>query len=131
MILPIHVLAGGLAVVLGAIALSVKKGGPAHRRSGLLFVGAMVVMGITASLLGLRKSVTDGNVFAGLITLYFVGTSLATVRPAAWWTRGINVIAPVHAGALGLLSIFGGIRSINSPLLSSGGVPLRTIGVMS
>jgi uncharacterized membrane protein len=51
MLLPIHVAAGGLAIVLGAVALLVKKGGTIHR-SGLLFVYAMLVMGITASILG-------------------------------------------------------------------------------
>ena len=43
MLLPIHVAAGGLAIVLGAVALLVKKGGTIHRRSGLLFVYAMLV----------------------------------------------------------------------------------------
>jgi hypothetical protein len=38
MLLPIHIAAGGLAMVLGAMALSVKKGGTTHRRTGLLFV---------------------------------------------------------------------------------------------
>jgi uncharacterized membrane protein len=47
-ILPIHIAAGGLALVLGAVALSVKKGGNIHRRGGLLFVYAMLVMGIPA-----------------------------------------------------------------------------------
>ena len=56
MLLAIHIAAGGLAIVLGAAALSVKKGGGIHRRSGLLFVGAMLVMGFTAWMLGLRKS---------------------------------------------------------------------------
>ena len=37
-LLPIHVAAGGLVIVLGAVALAVKKGGTLHRRSGLLFV---------------------------------------------------------------------------------------------
>jgi uncharacterized membrane protein len=43
-LVPIHVVAGGLAVVLGFTALFVKKGGTVHRRSGLLFVYAMLVM---------------------------------------------------------------------------------------
>ena len=81
MLLPIHIAAGGLAIVLGAVALSVKKGGTIHRRSGLLFVYAMLVMGISASILGFLKSPTDGNVFAGFMTAYFVGTALTTVRP--------------------------------------------------
>lgn len=33
MLLPIHVAAGGLAIVLGAVALLVKKGGPIHSSS--------------------------------------------------------------------------------------------------
>jgi uncharacterized membrane protein len=63
MLLPIHVAAGGLAIVLGAVALLVKKGGVLHRRSGRLFVCAMLVMGITASILG--------NVGGGVMTAYF------------------------------------------------------------
>ena len=57
----IHITAGGLAIVLGAVALLVKKGGTIHRRSGLLFVYAMLVMGATASILG--------NVGGGLMTV--------------------------------------------------------------
>ena len=52
MLLQIHIAAGGLALVLGAVALLVKKGGTTHRRSGLMFVCAMVVMGISAAILG-------------------------------------------------------------------------------
>ena len=81
MLLPIHIAAGGLAIVLGAVALSVKKGGTLHRRSGLLFVYAMLVMGTSASIMGLRKGLADGNVMAGLMTAYFVGTALTNVRP--------------------------------------------------
>ncbi len=32
-LLPIHIAADGLALVLGAVALSVKKGGNVHRRA--------------------------------------------------------------------------------------------------
>jgi hypothetical protein len=123
MLLPIHIAAGGLALVLGAVALLVKKGGPTHRRSGLLFVYAMVVMATTAAILG--------NVVGGLMTLYFVGTALTTVRPPSPWTRRIHAAALTFAVGLALLAIVGGIRDINSPLLSPGGVPFRTIGVMS
>src|SRR5271163_44845 len=34
MLLPVHIVAGGLAIVLGAVALSVRKGGTIHRRAG-------------------------------------------------------------------------------------------------
>jgi len=51
-VLPIHVAAGGLALVLGALALLVNKGGTVHRRGGLLFVYVMLVMATTAAILG-------------------------------------------------------------------------------
>ena len=123
MLLRIHIAAGGLALMLGALALLLKKGGTAHRRSGRLFVGAMLVMSTTAAILG--------NVVGGLMAAYFVGTALTTVRPASSWTRGINAAALTIALALALLSIVGGVRAIDSPGLAPGGVPFRTIGAMS
>ena len=131
MLLPIHIAAGGLAIVLGAVALSVKKGGTIHRRSGLLFVYAMLIMGISASILGLRNGPTDGNVMAALMTAYFVGTAMTTVRPASPSTRRINAAALTFALGLALVAIVGGVKAVNSPDLSPGGVPFRTIGVMS
>ncbi len=123
MLLPIHIAAGGLALVLGAIALLVKKGGTIHRRSGMLFVYAMLVMGISASILG--------NWGAGLISAYFVGTALTTVRPVSPWTRRIDAAALMLVVGLALATIVGGVKAFNSPHLSPGGVPFRTIGVMS
>jgi hypothetical protein len=131
MLLPIHIAAGGLAMVLGFMALFARKGGTIHRRSGLLFVYAMLVMGISASILGFRNSPADGNVMAGLMTAYFVGPALTTVRPSSPWTNRINATALTIAVGLALLAIVGGVRAVNSPLISPGGVPFRTIGVMS
>jgi hypothetical protein len=131
LLLPIHIAAGGLAIVLGAVALVVKKGGTIHRRSGLLFVYAMLVMGFSASILALRNGPPDGNLAAGLMTAYFVGTALTTVRPVSPWTRRINAAALTVVVGLALASIVGGVKAFNSPLLSPGGVPSRTIGVMS
>jgi len=130
MLLPIHIAAGMSAIVLGAVALIAKKGGRVHRSGGLLFVAAMLVMAATAAMIGLRRSATDPNVFAGVMVVYFVGTALTTVRPARW-TRWVNRAALPLAVALALLAIVGGVNNFNSPLLSPGGVPRRTIGVMS
>ena len=131
MLLPIHIAAGGLAIFLGAVALAAKKGGTIHRRVGILFVYAMLVMGISASILGLRNGLGDGNVVAGVLTLYFVATALTTVRPPSSWNRGLNAAALTIAVVLALGAILGGIKNVNSPDLSPGGVPFRTIGVMS
>jgi hypothetical protein len=127
MLLPIHIAAGGLAMVFGFTALFAKKGGIIHRRSGLLFVCAMLVMGTTASILGFRKSPTDGNVFAGFMTAYFVGTALTTVRPVSPWTRRFNVAAlPVVIG-LALADVMGGIEAFNSPRGFRNGVPYQML----
>jgi uncharacterized membrane protein len=126
------VAAGGLAIVLGAVALIAKKGGTIHRRSGRLFVYAMLAMGISASILSLlRNGLADGNVIAAFLTLYFVGTAWTTVRPPSPWTRRINAAALTFALGLALAAIVGGVTAFNSPRLSPGGVPFRTIGVMS
>src|SRR4051812_42634241 len=131
MLLPIHIAAGGLAIVLGAVALFAKKGGTIHRRSGLMFVYAMLVMGTSASMLALRNGLSDGNVMAALLTLYFVVTALTTVRPASPGTRRINAAALTFALGLALAAVVGGRNAFNRPGLSPGGVPFRTIGVMS
>ena len=126
MLLPIHIAAGGLAIVLGAAALLAKKGGTIHRRSGLLFVCAMLVLGISASILGFRKNgLTDSNVFGGLMTVYFVGTALTTVRPVSRWTRYTNIAALTVAGVLAIIDIMGGVKAFNSPRGLLNGVPFR------
>lgn len=131
MLLPLHIAAGALAILLGFTALFVKKGGTVHRRSGMLFVYAMVVMGTTASLLEFFQGAGAANLVAAILSIYFVGTALTTVRPPSRWTRAINIAALAVAAGLALASIVGGINGVSKPGLSPGGVPFRTIGVMS
>lgn len=123
MLLPIHIAAGGLAILLGAVALIVRKGGTLHRRSGLLFVYAMVVMGITASILGFLKSPSDPNVRAGFTAVYFVATALTTVRPLSPRTRVVNVVMTIVAVTLALFSIVSGVTAFNTPRGTLNGVP--------
>ena len=130
-LLPIHIAAGGLALVLGSIALVAKKGGPTHRRVGLLFVYAMLVMGTSASVLALRNSPSDPNVVAFILTAYFAGTGLTTVRPVSRWSRRIDIVALTVVVLLALGTIANGMKAFNSPFLSPGGVPFRIIGMMS
>src|SRR5918993_5601997 len=107
MLLQIHVVAGIVAMILGAVALTVRKGRTLHRRSGQLFVVAMLTMGITASLLG--------PIGGGLMAAYFVVTALTTVRPATRWTRWMNVSALMVAVVLPLGSIDKGVRAFPNP----------------
>jgi uncharacterized membrane protein len=115
MLLPIHIAAGSLAMILGAIALSARKGSKLHRRSGQVFVYAMVIMGITAAMLG--------NIGGGLMAVYFVITALTTVRPAAAWTRWLNAGALSVAAVLALGTINKGFVAFGSPRGVLNGVP--------
>jgi uncharacterized membrane protein len=113
--LRIHIVAGALALILGAVALLARKGARLHRRSGQLFVCAMVVMGITAAVLG--------NIGGGLMSAYFVVTAVTTVRPATALTRWVNVSALVVAAVLALGSMDKGFKAFASPGGMLNGVP--------
>src|SRR4051812_46517043 len=102
MLLPIHIAAGALAIVLGAVALLAKKGGTIHRRSGLLFVCAMLVMGFSASILGFQKSPPAPNVSPGFMPPFFVGTALTPAPPVPQGPRRINAAALTVVAALAL-----------------------------
>lgn len=123
MLLPIHVVAGGLAIILGAVALLATKGATLHRRSGLLFVYAMLTMGISGSVLALRQNLTNANVLGGFMSAYFVVTALTTVRPVSAWNRRLNVAALVVAVALALIEIVLGFKALASPRRTIDGVP--------
>ena len=52
-LLAVHVLSGALAVLVGAIAASVRKGGRVHIRFGRLFVIFMALSSVLGAVLGL------------------------------------------------------------------------------
>jgi hypothetical protein len=62
-------------------------------------------------------------VFAGLLTAYFVGTALTTVRRPSRWTGWFNGAALIVAGWMGLGSIFRGVEAFRSPGGVLNGVP--------
>jgi uncharacterized membrane protein len=123
MLLPVHIIAGGLAMVLGAVALVASKGGTLHRKSGLLFVYAMLTMGFSGSILALRLSLTNMNVLGGFMAAYFVVTALTTVRPTSPWTRWLNWAALLVVSALSAIDIALGFKAFASPGRTLNGVP--------
>jgi uncharacterized membrane protein len=122
-LLPVHIVAGGLAIVLGAVALLAAKGATLHRKSGILFVYAMLTMGISGSVMALRQSLTNPNVLGGFMSAYFVITALTTVRPVSAWTRRLNVGALVVALALASVELTLGFQALGRPRGMINGVP--------
>jgi uncharacterized membrane protein len=112
-LLPIHIVGGGLAIILGAVALLARKGAALHTRSGLLFVYAMLTMGISGSVLAVMQSWTNPNVLGGVMSAYFVITALTAVRPVSAWTRRFDLLALAMAIGLVLFELTLGIRALN------------------
>jgi uncharacterized membrane protein len=80
--LVLHIGGGTVGLAAGAVALSARKGGPIHRVSGKVFLGAMlvsmVVGAIVAPMIGQPM-----NSFGGFIAIYLMGSAWLTVtRPA-------------------------------------------------
>jgi hypothetical protein len=122
MLLPVHIVAGGMAIILGAVALIAAKGAWLHRRSGLLFVYAMLTMGFSGSLLAMRNG-ANANTLGGFMSAYFVITALTTVRPVSVWSRRLDFGAVALALALALIEIGLGLKALASPRGMINGVP--------
>ena len=92
MTLVVHVLAGGLGLVSGFVALYAAKGTRLHRRSGIVFACAMLAMCAAGLLVAVVRDVAPAvNVPAALLTAYLVITAMVTVRHPAGWSRRLDV----------------------------------------
>ena len=103
----VHIIAGLSAIVAGAVALSVTKGGALHRKSGMVFVWTMVAMASLGAYIAstrLHISFQKFNVMAGIFTVYLVATALLTVRPHPG-RRWMDVVALVVALGIATFSL--------------------------
>jgi uncharacterized membrane protein len=105
MLVPFHVLGGAVAIVSGLVALYASKGSTVHRRSGAIFVCAMLLMSLSGAGLAVGRIGAEINIPAGLVTAYLVITALLTVRPPSARSREIERAAMVAAFVLGAVSI--------------------------
>lgn len=109
----LHVAAGVLSLPTGYLALFARKGSALHRRSGLLFVGTMLVTSSLGAILAVARHKTpEVNLPAAVLTTYFVLTSLTTVRPIAGWTRRYDVGFLVAVLAVALLDLAFGVVAV-------------------
>jgi uncharacterized membrane protein len=115
LILLVHILAGALGLLFGYVALSAAKGGTVHRKSGRLFVYAMLTMSIGGIAIAAGQVVAPAlNIPAGLLTFYLVVTGLATVRPPAAGSRLLNIAAMLLALIVGLTSLTFGFEALSN-----------------
>lgn len=105
MLVPVHVVAGAIAILTGYVALFAFKGATVHRKSGLIFVGAMLVMSLTGAVMAVGRPGAAVNVPAGLVTAYLIATAFATVRPPSARVRSFERGAMIAAFLFGTVSI--------------------------
>lgn len=116
LVLAIHVITGTAALLGGCVALIARKGGRWHRRGGLVFVAAMIVMGLTA----VAISVYEGKqaVAAGAFTAYLVFTGWTAVRPLVGGGRradiAVTLLACVFAAG-GIAETFATLAGFGTP----------------
>jgi hypothetical protein len=127
-LIPLHVIAGAIAIVSGFVALFAPKGRTVHRRSGTIFAFAMLVMSLSGAVMAVGHPGAAVNIPAGLVTAYLVITSFATVRSPFAGSRRLDRGAMVAAFAIGvgslLVAIAGRAGGMTFPLVMFGVVAL-------
>lgn len=118
----VHFCAGVLGLVSGFFALLVAKGGTLHRRSGMVFVYTMILLGVMASGIALYERKWS-SVLGGAFTAYLVFTGMSAVRPITPSPRGLNVGLMLLAAAIGATNVAAGVRAVSSPRGMLDGVP--------
>jgi uncharacterized membrane protein len=111
----IHI-AGGLAALLsGAVAVAMRKGGARHASAGTWFVASMLVLGVTASILEPFRSPTPGSPIGGILVCYFVVTAWMAARRRDGTTGKFEIIACVFAFGVAALMVLGGLTGATTP----------------
>lgn len=113
-ILAIHIAAGIIALVCGTAAVAARKGGPLHARAGTFFFAAMLVLGVTASILEPFRS-PPGSPLAGIFVCYFVLTSWVAARRRDGRTGKFEMIACAVALSFAAATIWGGFNGSTTP----------------
>src|SRR5439155_1605928 len=96
-----HILAGSLAMLSGAVALSLRKGSRRHGVAGSVFVVCM--LGLSGSGAFMAFVAPDGetiNVLMGLFTFYLVATAWLTARRRTGGTGPLDWAAALVAVAV-------------------------------
>ena len=115
-----HVGMGLAALVAGFIAISVRKGGTWHRRSGMVFVYTMIATGITAAGISIYEG-KQGT--GGALVAYLVFTAWTAVRPLPGAGRRADIGLAVLAAIIAAVTYAVAIMALGRPGNQIDGVP--------
>ena len=120
-VLAVHIAGGVLALVTGFAALAATKGQRLHRRAGIAFVAAMLVMGLSGAGIAAVTGV-GGSVIGGLLAAYLTLSGFMVVRPPTPWMRRLSLAGVVVALPLGLVCAATGVSTLaDGSLVRDGG----------
>jgi uncharacterized membrane protein len=105
----LHIIGGSVGLISGYIAIFAAKGSPLHRRSGLVFVSAMLLMSLSGSFIAAQNGVKL-SVIAGLVTAYLVTTALTTVLPRSPLIQRLDRGAMLMGLTVGATSLMFGLE---------------------
>jgi uncharacterized membrane protein len=121
-LLPVHIIAGSIAIVAGFISVFALKGLKLHRKSGMVFVYSMLVLSVTGAVIATVKHQTP-SIIGGSLAFYMVVTALLTVRArnrSSQWTDAGALVMGVTVGAFALKT---GLDAANDTTGTMNGVP--------
>jgi hypothetical protein len=114
--LAIHIASGAVGIVVGFIALFATKGERLHRKAGIVFVYAMITMGLMGSMMAaVRGRAPAANIPVGLLTAYLAYTGLVTVRPPFGGSRRLDIGMMLVALGVALEQLIYGVSVLLSP----------------
>jgi hypothetical protein len=125
----LHVAGGVAGTVTGFVALSVTKGAPLHKRTGVAFVGAMLLMGLVGAAIAAYEG-NVGSVIGGLMTAYLVVTAMTTMRETTPTSHRIDIVAMSVALTMGGLSVLSALARMIQGVWLVRGVPVMVSFIM-
>jgi uncharacterized membrane protein len=113
-LLPIHIIGGAVGIVSGTLALYAVKGATLHRRSGTIFVYAMLVMSGSAALMSTLQP-NWPNVLQAVLAAYLVTTALIAIQRRSPGFHWVDLGAMLVALTVGLTHVTFGFQAASSP----------------
>ncbi len=117
-----HFTSALIALVAGAIALIVAKGGKLHKKSGMVFTIAMGAAGALAVPIAAYEG-NIGSVVGGILVVYFVYTAMTAVKPMPGSGGVVDVALMTLAFAIATVSYWYGFVAWSRPGHVLNGVP--------
>ena len=121
-LLILHITAGIVGLLSGAVAISFRKGSRRHALAGNVFVISMLSNASAATFLAYMKHQTN-NFFGGMLSFYMVSTAWATARRRDGETGILDWIGFLFALSIGVLTLMQGVQRATGRIPVDDGVP--------